>query len=322
MKDYLSYKGDLKNLSRLDLEQLFLSLYDYKLKYRKSLGLDEKISFGCEIEFEEILLYFVKKELSKHDDLTAFQVHPDDSCGFKIDGFDVGGEVVSSILHDTSSDWQSLDEALKILKDLKARITNCTSLHVHVGSQIFKDDIKHLVRFIKVWCIFEHIIFRFAYGATAKERNYLLVFSHPISGAIKMLDKKVSGYLEHITKPSSITFDKKWAVNLANYTSLTNSEEVNNMIEIRCANGSLDKRIIQNIINLYLKMMIYVSSDKYDDDLINRLFQKLKPKYYDTYKNIYIHDALLFADLVFDNSLDKINFLKQYVKEDHIKLTR
>ena len=54
MKDYLNYKGDLKNLSRHDLEELFLSLYNYKLKYRASLGIDERESFGCEVEFEEV----------------------------------------------------------------------------------------------------------------------------------------------------------------------------------------------------------------------------------------------------------------------------
>ena len=316
MKDYLNYKGDLKNLSRHDLEELFLSLYNYKLKYRASLGIDERESFGCEIEFEEVLLYFVRKELSKHENLADYQVHPDDSCGFRLDEFDVGGELVSPILHDTKANWQNLEEALKILKGLKAKITNHTSLHVHVGSQIFGEDIKLLIRFIKVWCIFVHIIFRFAYGSTATEREYLLVFSHPISEAIKLMDKKVASYLESIRKPSSITFDKKWAVNLANYTSLTSTEEPNNMIEIRCANGTLDKSMIQNTINVYLKIMLYVTSDAYDEALINRLFQRLKPKHFDTYKEIYIKDALLLADLIFDNSLDKINFLKQYVKKD------
>ena len=65
MKDYLNYRGDFRNLSKKDLETLFIRLKDYHLKYRDHLGIDSKISFVVELEFQDVLLYYVKKELSK-----------------------------------------------------------------------------------------------------------------------------------------------------------------------------------------------------------------------------------------------------------------
>ena len=57
-------------------------------------------------------------------------------------------------------------------------------------------------------------------------------------------------------------------------------------------------------------------SDEYDEELINRLFLRLKPKSFEQFEGIYIKDALKLVDLIFEESVDKINFLKQYVKKD------
>ena len=62
--------------------------------------------------------------------------------------------------------------------------------------------------------------------------------------------------------------------------------------------------------------MQYVTSPTYDEERINSIFKKLKPKDFTSYHIPYIKDALLLCDLIFDNNLDKINFLKQYIKKD------
>ena len=143
MKDYLNYQGDLSKLSKKDLEYLFLLLKDYQLQYKECLGIDEKISFGVEVEFEDILLYYVTKELKQYPKFRYWSCIPDKSCSYKIDDFVVGGEVVTPILHDISIDWQMLSAAVEILKKLGANSTKRTSLHVHVGGQIFGEDIKN-----------------------------------------------------------------------------------------------------------------------------------------------------------------------------------
>lgn len=322
MKDYLNYHGDFSKLSKKELEYFFLQLKDYQLKYRECLGVDEKVSFGIEIEFEDVLLYYVKKELSKHLELHHWSCCEDKSCSYMLDGFLVGGEVVSPILHDIPIDWKKLSDVLFLLKKLNANITDRTSIHVHVGGQIFGEDIKNVVRFVKVWCIFEPIIFKFACGEDLTFRKNILYFAHPISDATKLKCKYIPGFLDDLIIPKGLGYDKKWAINFLNYSDLISEEEINNTLEIRIANGSLNREIIQNTVSFYLKLMLYVMSDKYDEELINRLFNRLKPKTFEQYDRIFAKEAVMLADMIFDNSIDKINFLSQYIKKDEIVFVR
>ena len=316
MKEFLDYLDDFSKLSKKDLEYFFVLLKDYKLRYRKNLGIGDSASFGLELEFEQVLLRYVEKEFSKYPYCSSWFVHFDKSCGYKIDGFEVGGEATSPIMHDMEEDWQMLTNVIAILLKLRCKITERTSLHVHVGAQIFQEDIKNVVRFIKVWCIFEHVIFKFGYGHDSVNRPSILYFAHPIADALKLKCKYIPNFLENLLVPHGLSYDKKWAVNFKNYQELSSKEIMGNDIEFRIANGTLNRAIIQNTVNFYIKLMQYVTSDRYDEDLINRLFNKLRPKDFAKYNEIYGKDVLMFVDLIFDNSLDKINFLKQYVKKD------
>ncbi len=318
MKDFLNYKGYLSKLSKSDLKELLIKLKTYQLRYRQSLGIDEHYSFAPEIEFEQALLYYVLKELSKDLAYKEWQVKEDKSCCYKIDGFIVGGEVVPPALHDVPTDWQNLSNILKVLKQLKAKTTNKTSLHVHIGSQIFGDDIKNIINFIKVWCVFEHIIFKFSYGEDYAARPDIIYFAKPISYATNLKVRKIPDYFSTIGMPRSLSYDRRYAVNLKNYYDLITFEELGNTIEIRCANGTLKRHIIQNTINFYLKLMLYVTSPNFDEQLIDRLFNRLKVKELADFNKTYLKGALILVDLIFDNSLDKINFLKQYIKKDEI----
>lgn len=322
MKDYLNYRGDFRNLSKKDLETLFIRLKDYHLKYRDHLGIDSKISFGVELEFQDVLLYYVKKELSKDECFKSWSVHEDKSCTYQIDDFAVGGEISSPILHDIDIDWKILAEVLQCLKRLKARSIEETAFQVHVGAQVFEQDIRNVVNFVKLWCVFEHVIFKFSYGESVTYRPKILYFAHPIAEVTKLKCDRIPMFLDNLSCPKRLGYDKKWTLNFQNYSFLSSDEEVNNDIEIRCANGLLDKNMIQNTIYFYFKLMLYVMNDSFDEDYINYLFQHLQIKEFDDYSKTYVQDVLLLVDLIFDNSLDKINFLKQYIKKDEIVFVR
>lgn len=322
MKDYLNYQGDFQALSKRDLEALFIKLKDYRLKYHSYLGIDSKISFGVELEFQDVLLYYVKKELSKDERFKGWIIHEDKSCTYQIDDFAVGGEISSPILHDIDVDWKILAEVLQRLNGLKARVTEETAFQVHVGAQIFEQDIRNVVNFVKLWCVFEHVIFKFSYGKDAIYRPKILYFAHPIADATKLKCNQIPMFLDRLSCPKKLGYDKKWTLNFQNYSVLSVDEEVNNDIEIRCANGLLDKNMIQNTIYFYLKLMLYVMSDSFNEDYINYLFEHLQVKEFKDYSKTYVRDVLLLVDLIFDNSLDKINFLKQYIKKDEIVFVR
>lgn len=316
MKEYLHYQGLFQNIPKKDLEWLLIKLRDYQIKRRSTLNVDKKLSFGIEIEFCDILLLYVEQKLKETEKLKSWLSVYDKSCSYKVNNYIIGGEVDTDILHDTKESWQALKEALTILKELKAHITDKAGLHVHIGSQIFGTDIKNVIRFIKVWCIFEHVIFRFSYGTSQKGRTNILSFAHPLAQEIALKYQFMPYMLDYLEEPKFLHLNKTYALNFLNYSHLTDEEERNNTIEIRCANGSLSMSTIQNTVNFYLKLMQYVSSPAFDEEWINSTFKKLEVKDFHSYSNPYIKDALLLCDLIFDNNLDKINFLKQYIKKD------
>ena len=88
-------------------------------------------------------------------------------------------------------------------------------------------------------------------------------------------------------------------------------------VEFRVPNGTFDEIIWQNNINLFIKMMLYCKSDKYDEDIICKRKRIVEDNFsvLSSYSSIYLEQALELADMIFDNNLDKLYFLKQYIKD-------
>ena len=59
--------------------------------------------------------------------------------------------------------------------------------------------------------------------------------------------------------------------------------------------------------------MLYSKSDNFNNLLLDKRKHELLLEE-KTPNEIYLNDALEFADLIFDNNLDKVYFLRQYLK--------
>ena len=85
------------------------------------------------------------------------------------------------------------------------------------------------------------------------------------------------------------------------------------------------KILIQNHISFVLNYINILLNEMADFDRINYRMknQEFSLEYFNI---INIEEALELADLIFDNNLDKINFLRQYLKNfktiDEFKKTR
>lgn len=316
MQEFLDYKGALATLNQDDLRDLFTKLEEYKLKYRTSIDVAEYQSFGTEIEFQGSKLEDVAATIGGNKHFRDWKIKPDDSVTSYKQGKLYGGEVTSPVLHNKKKDWLELQTILKMLKELKCIATSSTAFHIHIGVQIFKDDLKYLIRFIKVWCIFEPIIFRFGYDEYDTPRPYITIFATPIRSLYLRLYNQNHNFFNERSTTKEFDFGKNRAVSFKNYHFISSDEEEFNTIEIRCLNGTLDDITAQNNINFFIKLMEYVTSDKYDAKLIDKLFKQLKEISLEDYSNLDINSALLLGDLIFDNTIDKINYLKQYVKAD------
>ena len=109
-------------------------------------------------------------------------------------------------------------------------------------------------------------------------------------------------------------FDHYQAINLNNATSRFSIRH-NNTIEFRTPNGTLEPVIWQNNLNLFLALINYAKSTKFDEDIILKRYQSIKGKIdIKLYSQIYLKQAIELADLIFDKNIDKVYFLRQYLK--------
>lgn len=87
-----------------------------------------------------------------------------------------------------------------------------------------------------------------------------------------------------------------------------------NTIEFRSPNGSADEIVCQNNINALIKLII--NSKEIDEEFLNyKLKDRASVEKIYTYNEVYLKKALEFADLIFEDDIDKIYFLKQYIKD-------
>lgn len=107
-------------------------------------------------------------------------------------------------------------------------------------------------------------------------------------------------------------------------------------LEVRCNNGTLKPEIAQNYINLVAHILWAVNEGKIDEAYVEKEYAKYRKKRYhfdtpymiivneeegmrynrllDGFDTIRLDKALKLADMIFETEIDKVYFLKQYLK--------
>lgn len=310
----------LSELNGYDLLDLIILIDNYYLKLRENLNLDNNITFGLELELEKAMKKKIIKRLNKIFSNDEWQVTEDNSlhCGI---------EIISPILTDEKKNWKDLNKVCQAVKNL-ALIDKKSGGHIHVGAHILGDNSTSWLNFIKLWSIYENIIFRFSYGQflTARPciKNYAIPSSNifwqdyiSLSNPIPPNAHDIITKVNHHCRYQAVNFDN--IVNHLKSHSL-NTPYPYNTIEFRCPNGSLNPIIWQNNVNLFTKLLIYSKSSRYNDDIIKQRRLINQNIYSDIkwYDEIFLSQALELSDMIFTNNLDKIYFLKQYLKSFQI----
>ncbi len=308
------YKDDNELFSKFnnsDIEKLIELLKLYQFSYRNSLNIDKEATFGVEIEFasrnpssieDEILTYNKEKSLDIGTSYNAWFFKKEDSI-------ENGYEISSPILTDTIETWNMLKDVCNILKDKSVSITETSSSHIHFGDNILEDNIAYWKNFIKLYVAYEHILYRFSYGEYEKYRESLIKYAYPSAKTLNLFLRDFEeDKLENIIYSSNLHY-KQDGLNFRRPTI--------NTFEFRSFNGTLDSSIIQNNINFIAHLVSYAKSDNFDYELIEKMRkqQNFSSDSLKFYNEIKINDALELADLIFANNLDKINFLRQYIKD-------
>ncbi len=347
MNGFLNYKSNdkISNMKYDDIVEFINLLKKYKLSLRDNLDLNKNITFGLEIEFENINSSYEKlcnsfnelqlfpsvflnkenndklKEYKKQNKRRGFfvneegnlQILPEEvfywSVG-KDNSLNNGAEITSPILIDETKHWKDLKEVCDFIKQ-HGEISENSAGHIHFGAQILGEEKTKWMNFIKLWSIYENVIYRFAFNEYLS-KNPGIRYCKPISEWLIKIYKSLSEGYDLETILHFLKEDRVHAINFQN-VFLTDKVVPFSTLEFRCPNGTLDPVIWQNNVNFFSKLLIYCKSNNFDMDTILKREKKLFD--FQNYHQIFMEQAIELSDMIFDNNLDKIYFLRQYLKD-------
>lgn len=279
---------------------------------RNKINIDSKNTFGIEVEFENVNLDTIKYG-------KKWQVKEDDTITEKINGSSIGGEVSSPILRDNEECWKDIEHICHYLSKKGAMATFATGGHIHIGSQVLKNDPNNIRKLLKQWELFEHIIYSFSSGRDNNLRSGVKAQAKKISPKLKRVRNTKYGYSKYQTYYDWHKFFRDFqlskfeGLNFKNYKDC--EEDYENTIEIRCPNGTIDPVIWQNNVNFFIKFFEHCCDENFDEEYIDYLLGKKESiEYGNIYNMMDVENALNLVDLIFKDRIDKIMFLKQYLK--------
>lgn len=303
----------LSGLKARDLQELLYYIENYYLELRNCLGFDDNITFGLELEFENAMKDRIERKLEEYCLDHIWRMGRDGSLHN-------GAEINSPILKDQSDSWHQLKRVCQIVSQ-HAIIGKSSGGHIHIGTQVLGNKTESWMNFIKLWSIYENIIYRFVYGDYLSARPSMKKYAEPMA---KNFWKDYQSMLEYDSLTlydilRKVSHQRYQAVNFNNVSSFSEFRS-DNTIEFRCPNGTLEAVIWQNNVNLFVHLLQYSKSEGYNDDMIQkrRMINQDHYSSLDFYDEIYLQQALELCDMIFTNNFDKVYFLRQYLKSFEI----
>ena len=296
-------------------KELLSGVYELDFDYRDKLDFDKKYKFGIEIEFEKIPYLVVQDKLSKNMNLRHWKLHNEPTV--QGDDLDSGGEIVSPILHNYKSVWLKIQKACNLLKDLGAETIKYCGAHIHIDQGILCDNNEYILNLLKIWTVYEHVIYYFSYGEINHGRDYICNFAHVMAPILERFiknncsidSKNLYKDIMNFSFKSSVLKGGLWFADCKGVKF-----DAHNTIEIRCPNGTLNEKIWQNNINFFIHLLETCASDNLDVELLDFKLENYK-NYYNYNSDKYLKDAYELSEIVYDKDIDKIYFLKQYTKK-------
>ncbi len=313
------HNDSFTSLKNEDLVTLLNQINDFNLSYRPTLSLKDKVTFGIELEEEGVgpnqVEWFLYLNHIKNWEADTDNSLKKPSC-----------EIKSPILHDQEADWKQLKKICMFLKRKGAISHRNAGGHLHIGTQILGLNWNYWENFLKLYTCYEPVLFRFGYGDKLTPREKLTHYANPRRTVVRQILRGLPQDHSNInllfSPIASCLRDHRGAIAFGStsfYTS-TPIEGKDKTIEFRFPNATTEEVIWQNNINTFCKMMTSCTQG-IDQDFLDYKLAKLKEEEFPSYGNdplvyqeIILKDALEFADLVFDNNLDKCYFLRQYFK--------
>lgn len=312
----------LSKMNEKDRDELLNLLRSYKIALRDKLNLRNNTTFGLELEFGTSKEKEIESKLKSLNYKWLLEKRLNGKYwDFKkelssIDGY----EITTPISFDEVETWKQLESVCNLLKSNNVRIGEKDAGHVNFGSQILGNNVESWLKFFRLYSLYENTIYRFSYGEFECERPYLEKYAFPIAKELNhKLDKLENPFELPSLRKLFTTVQTQHKVKAMQFYKMSQggtSFEKDRRFEFRMPNATAEPIIWQNNVNFFAHLLYAAEKDLDIDEVkakINRKFDDLQN--IRKYNYINIDEALELADLIFDNNLDKINFLRQYMKE-------
>ena len=274
------------------MRRIYDDILDIPFEYREVLNIPKKVNFGMEFELDKVDPDEVYKLVRKNMG-SSWIVKTDDSLTKG-----ENAEIVSPVLQNTKDTWLLLREFSDLLKKINANYDKCSFQVNFDGSELPREADR--VNFLKLFAMYEDIIFRFSKGDDSGFRESIEMHAAPIilalKGALSISDSAAVDMFSN---------QKRYGVTFKNLK--------NDLIEFRTPNMTSEAIYWQNYINTFYYLVQASKRGRYDNAEVD--------EYINSFARIYILEgyerereekAREFVKTIFPSNVDKSYFMHQY----------
>lgn len=264
------------------------------LEYRSILTIPKHINFGIELEMEDVDMINVYNQVRSTLG-NNWNINKDDSLKLQR-----SAEIVSPVLQNTKDTWILIRKMGELLEKINPTYNKCSFQVNFDGSLLPKEEDR--IRFLKLYAMYEDIIYRFSKGEDEEYRDSLETYAGPIILTLKGLVNDPRCAIEMFSN------NKRYGIIF--------KTQKKDLIEFRTPNSTSNPILMQNYITTFYYLLKFATSNKYPKREVD--------EYIDRYMKIYILEsyercneekAIQFADMIFPKQVDKAFFLHQYLKK-------
>lgn len=280
------------------IDALELKLKNNPLLYRQILTISEHKNFGLELELDKV---------DPNEVYTLVRNKFGESWIVKNDNSLTKGknaEITSPVLHNNKQTWILLKKMGELLEKLKPSYDKC-SFQINFDGNILP-SIEDKISFLKLYAMYEDIIYRFSKGEDLEYRESLDIYASPIILALK-------GSLSLGDESTIMMFsnNKRYGISFKN--------ETKDLIEFRTPNMTSNPILWQNYITLFYYLLEFASNNKQNKKEVDEYINKFYKMYIlDSYSIERKEKAIQLTKKIFPNSTDQIYFLHQYLDNGNI----
>lgn len=271
---------------------LDIKLQNSPLKYRDKLTIPSKVNFGLELELDKVDPSMVYKLIRKQFG-TNWQVKADPSLTQE-----KNAEIATPVLQNNRQTWILLKKLGVLLEKLNPSYDQC-SFQVNFDGSLLPTN-EDRIRFLKLYAMYEDIIYRFSKGGDLEYRHSLDMYAHPIILSLKgTLSIGEDAVMEMFSN------NKRYGVVFKN--------KEKDLIEFRTPNMTSNPILWQNYVTTFYYLLIASTSNKFNKKEIDQYIDEFSKTFLlENYELEKRQKASCFCKKIFPKSIDQINFMHQY----------